>query len=181
MTRSLLVALIAFATFLPATGAQAQTTPAPTSASAPASASKANLIDLEDEVMCVICGRPLSTSGGAAADDERAFIQTLIDQGLDKRQIKEQMVREYGQDALVEDRSPIAGAAPIIAAVVGAVSIGVLLRRRRTGRRDELSGSDAAAGSAGPGSDPDAAATHAPAKPTADDDARIDAELAERT
>jgi cytochrome c-type biogenesis protein CcmH/NrfF len=186
MSRRLPTALLALFTVLalsPATIAHAQTTP-----TTPAVAAKANLIDLEDEVMCVVCGRPLSTSGGSAAEDERAFIQDLIAKGLDKSQIKEQMVAEYGKDALVKDDSPIAGAAPVIAAIVGAGSIALLLRRRRAGTRGDLAGAVAAGGPLpDPDGNPAAAAAAladepvlAPTAPSAEDDARIDAELAER-
>ncbi len=129
----------------------------------PASQARANvdLVDLEDEVMCVVCERPLSTSGGEAADDQRALMQRLIDQGLTKEEVKDALVDEYGERVLVHDSSPLAGGGPIIAAVVGAGSIVLLLRRRRSG---------------GAVVEPPVA----PEDPGADDDARIDAELAER-
>ncbi|MDQ8047379.1 MAG: cytochrome c-type biogenesis protein CcmH [Solirubrobacteraceae bacterium] len=158
------VALFFAAALGPAQKSDAQTLP-----KQPA---RASLTDIEDEVMCVVCGRPLSTSGGTAADDERAVIQSYIDRGLDKPQIKEQLVREFGKQVLVDNGSPIAGFAPIVAAVVGVLSIAALLRRRIVRQR-------------GPGdaeADGDAPAGPAPtAEPTAADQARIDAELAERT
>lgn len=157
----------------------------------PASQARANvdLVDLEDEVMCVVCERPLSTSGGEAADEQRAVIQRLIDEGLTKPQIKARLVDEYGERVLVQDDSPLTIAAPVLAAAVGAGSIVVLLRRRRrdapsdvdpheeTPGVDPLDDADAADPHAAPTAN-GAAAAAAPAISAADD-ARIDAELAE--
>ena len=142
----------------------------------PASQASANvdLVDLEDEVMCVVCERPLSTSGGEAADDQRAVIQRLIDQGLTKEQIKDALVDEYGERVLVHDSSPLAVAIPVIAAIVGAGSIVVLLRRRR--RSDDASEAPDGSGEAPSHSEQ---TSDAPAVSAADE-ARIDAELAER-
>lgn len=137
--------------------------------------SRADLVDIEDEVMCIVCKRPLSTSGGDAAEEQRSVIQGFIDDGLTKQQIKDRLVSEYGQKVLVDGTSPVAAAAPVVAALIGAASIWLLLRRRLAGsvRRDDEHG---------PASDDDRSSGGTPAAPaaSADDDARIDAELAER-
>jgi cytochrome c-type biogenesis protein CcmH/NrfF len=144
----------------------------------PASQARANvnLVDLEDEVMCVVCERPLKTSGGEAADEQRAVMQRLIDEGLTKEQIKARLVDEYGERVLVQDDSPLTVAAPVLAAAVGAGSIVVLLRRRR--RDDEPATAGASAAGTGPDPTDDADADAAPDLSAADD-ARIEAELAE--
>lgn len=138
-----------------------------------------DLVDLEDEVMCVVCERPLSTSAGPAAEDQRAVMQQLIDQGLTKDEIKDRLIDEYGERVLVDDGSPVAAAAPFVAVVVGAGSIVLLLRRRRSAGDDaadaEQDGDEEPGG--GAGKRPAADATPAV---SAADDARIDAELAER-
>ncbi|MFT4034255.1 MAG: cytochrome c-type biogenesis protein CcmH [Patulibacter sp.] len=128
-------------------------------------AARVSQADVEDEVMCVQCGRPLATSSGRAADDERQLIETWIEQGLTKAQIKQRLVAEYGERALVNDRSPIAAAAPWLAGFAGAASIALLLRRRR--QRDDTPTRDGASGATVIGTPVSAA-----------DDARIDAELA---
>ncbi|MDO9353969.1 MAG: cytochrome c-type biogenesis protein CcmH [Solirubrobacteraceae bacterium] len=138
---------------------------------------RADLVDIEDEVMCIVCERPLSTSGGDAADDQRSVIQGFIDEGLTKQQVKDRLVAEYGEKVLVEGSSPIAAVAPVLAALVGGVSIWLLLRRRfRTTARED----DADAGVSGDGGAPAPADAAALPEPTAEDDARIDAELSER-
>lgn len=144
----------------------------------PASQARANVtvVDLEDEIMCVVCERPLKTSGGEAADEQRAVIQRLIDEGLTKEQIKARLVDEYGERVLVHDDSPLTIAAPALAAAVGAGSIVVLLRRRR---RDDAPVQTRA--SNGDGTPPVPADTPGADTPelSAADDARLEAELAE--
>ncbi len=144
---------------------------------APVALGAVSQTDIEDEVMCVQCGRPLATSSGTAADDERQLIQGWIDQGLTKAQIKDRLVSEYGQRVLVHDRSPVAAAAPWLAALAGIASITLLLRRR--GQRGEPAGAGAGDTAAASGPEPSAGGASVPAL-SAEDDARIDAELAER-
>jgi len=63
---------------------------------------RASLPDIEDEVMCVECGTPLSVSDSPVAERERAFIRRQIAAGRDKAQIKAALVQEYGDDVLAE-------------------------------------------------------------------------------
>ncbi|MEY2442186.1 MAG: cytochrome c-type biosis protein CcmH [bacterium] len=69
-------------------------------APATALAARASLVDVEDEVMCTTCNVPLNIADAPQAERERAFIRRLIDQGLDKQQIKAALVGEYGEDVL---------------------------------------------------------------------------------
>ena len=68
-------------------------------AAAPALA-KESLVDIEDEVMCTTCNVALNIAESPQADRQRAYIRGLIDQGLDKQQIKAALVSEYGEDVL---------------------------------------------------------------------------------
>jgi cytochrome c-type biogenesis protein CcmH len=61
---------------------------------------RASLTDIEDEVMCPICGTPLSLAAAPQAERERAFIRRLIDRGQTKDEIKDALVREYGDEVL---------------------------------------------------------------------------------
>jgi cytochrome c-type biogenesis protein CcmH/NrfF len=70
---------------------------APSSALATA---KADLVDIEDEVMCVTCKIPLNVAEGPQPDREREFIRTRIARGQTKAQIKAAMVTEYGPNVL---------------------------------------------------------------------------------
>jgi cytochrome c-type biogenesis protein CcmH len=62
--------------------------------------SRASLPDIEDEVMCTICGTLLEESQSPQADRERALIRRLIARGEDKDQIKDALVAEYGPRVL---------------------------------------------------------------------------------
>jgi cytochrome c-type biogenesis protein CcmH len=73
--------------------------------SSAALAARASLVDIEDEVMCTTCNVALNVAESPQADRERAFIRGLIDQGLDKEQIKAALVAEYGDDVLALPKS----------------------------------------------------------------------------
>jgi cytochrome c-type biogenesis protein CcmH len=68
-------------------------------AAVPAQA-KVSFNDLEDEVMCVVCGTPLNLSDSPQADRERAYIRHLIAQGDSKAQIKDKLKAQYGPAVL---------------------------------------------------------------------------------
>jgi cytochrome c-type biogenesis protein CcmH len=103
----------------------------PASAQAP----RASLPDIEDEVMCTICGTLLEESQSPQADRERALIRTLIAQGKDKDQIKDALVAQYGSRVLA---TPSGHGFDLLAWLVPGVGIGLavcaiafmLVRRR---------------------------------------------------
>ncbi|MFL5420123.1 MAG: cytochrome c-type biogenesis protein CcmH [Myxococcales bacterium] len=122
---AVLLAALALCLALPALSADAE--------------AKASLADVEDEVMCPICGTLLELSDSPQADRERAFIRRLIDRGETKDQIKDALVDEYGRNVLATPSDsgfdltawllPIVGLAAALAAlIVGALR---LSRRRR--------------------------------------------------
>jgi cytochrome c-type biogenesis protein CcmH len=67
---------------------------------APAAPQRAQLSDIEDEVMCLVCGTALNLSGSPQADRERAYIRHLIAEGKTKQQIKDALVAQYGERVL---------------------------------------------------------------------------------
>jgi cytochrome c-type biogenesis protein CcmH len=69
-------------------------------ATAAAQEPRASLPDVEDEVMCPICGTLLEESQSPQAERERELIRRLIDEGKDKEQIKDELVAEYGSNVL---------------------------------------------------------------------------------
>ncbi len=69
-------------------------------ATAMAAPPRADLVDVEDEVMCVTCKVPLNIAESAQADNERARIRELIAEGKTKEQIKRALVVEYGEQVL---------------------------------------------------------------------------------
>jgi cytochrome c-type biogenesis protein CcmH/NrfF len=62
---------------------------------------RTTLGDVEDEVMCPVCGTPLSTATEAPqAQRERELIVRLIDRCRSKEQIKATLAAEFGEDVL---------------------------------------------------------------------------------
>ena len=132
-------------------------------------APRAALPDVEDEVMCVVCGTPLNLAQAPQADRERAFIRGLIDQGLTKDEIKARLKAEYGTSvlALPEDKGfdlavyvvPIA----VVALALAGLALGVPRWRRRR---------DAAAANGESESEP------VTPEPTSEEARRLDEELA---
>lgn len=101
----------------------------------------ATLPDIEDEVMCPVCGITLGLSGSPAAERERAFIRTQIERGLDKEEIKAALVEEYGPEVLAlpetEGFDLAAWVVPGLALIAAAGALAVGIRRwRRDGSHD---------------------------------------------
>jgi cytochrome c-type biogenesis protein CcmH len=90
--------------------------------------SRASLPDIEDEVMCPICGTLLEGSNAPQAERERALIRKLIAQGRDKDQIKDALVAEYGENVLATPSGSgfdlVAWIVPGLAIVAAAGAIG---------------------------------------------------------
>lgn len=110
---------------------------------AAAAAANASLPDIEDEVMCTICGTTLQLSTSPQAERERIFINDLIAKGKTKDEIKAALVDEYGPEVLAvpsDDGFDLIGGwiLPVIAVLSGATLVGLAARRwRRDQRRDE--------------------------------------------
>ena len=108
-----------------------------TSAPALAQEPRASLPDVEDEVMCPICGTPLEHSNAPQAERERELIRRLIDEGRDKEEIKDALVAEYGPEVLAvpegEGFDLLAWLVPglAIAAAAGALAFLALRQLRR--------------------------------------------------
>jgi cytochrome c-type biogenesis protein CcmH len=132
------VLVLALAAAAPAAVAQENDSSPPLSGAPDSAAAQTSLADIEDEVMCPICGTTLQLSQSPQADRERAFIQELIADGRSKEEIKDALVAEYGSEVLALPESEgfdlAAWLVPGIAILVAAGAIGVGLWRWR--RRD---------------------------------------------
>lgn len=99
---------------------------------------RASLPDIEDEVMCTICGTLLEESQSPQADRERALIRKLIAQGQDKDQIKDALVAQYGPRVLATPSGHgfdlLAWLVPGVGILLGAGAIGyfAVSRARRS-------------------------------------------------
>ena len=83
------VALVALTMLLVPAAAAAQDCP------------RTSLGDIEDEVMCPVCGTPLGLASEAPqAEQERAYIQRLVDDCKSKDEVKRALVAEFGETVL---------------------------------------------------------------------------------
>lgn len=89
---------------------------------------KTSLLDIQDEVMCVICGVPLVNAGGPQSDDEREFIRARADKCESKQQIKDALVAEYGPPVLaMPQKSGFDLTAYLVPIVVLALALGAIV------------------------------------------------------
>ena len=112
--------------------------------------------DIEDEVMCPICGTPLGLASEAPqAQRERAYIERLIADCRSKDEIKRALVAQFGEAVLalpgdegdddgIED--VLVYVVPGIALVVAAGGIAVALSRWRRRPRSAADGPSADGG-----------------------------------
>jgi cytochrome c-type biogenesis protein CcmH len=98
---------------------------------------RADLADIEDEVMCPICGTLLELSEAPQAQRQREFIRERIAQGQTKDEIKSALVAEYGDEVLAvpddEGFDLVAWLLPGIALLLAAIAIAVGVNRWRRG------------------------------------------------
>ena len=105
---------------------------------AAATCPKTSLADIEDEVMCPVCGVPLELATEAPqANRERAFIQRQVQACQSKQQIKNELVAQFGDRVLALPPSKgfdlVAYLAPAAAVLAGVAAVVTVARRRRRG------------------------------------------------
>jgi len=132
---------------------------APGSAAAP----QTTVHDIEDEVMCPICGTLLELSDSPQGRREKAYVARLVAEGKTKAEIKDALVAQYGPAVLALPEATgfdlTAYLVPVLAIAIAAVALAFSVARWR---RD---------GDAGP---PGGAEVHAPAGEEAE---RLDADI----
>ena len=111
-------------------------------AAAVAQCPRTTLGDIEDEVMCPVCGTPLSLATEAPqAERQRELIQRLIADCRSKEQIKTVLVAEFGEEvlALPEDEGFDLAAylVPALGVLLAATAVGFAAVRWRRSRRGE--------------------------------------------
>jgi cytochrome c-type biogenesis protein CcmH len=139
------------------------TAAAATAAQASAATPKTSLNAIENDVMCVSCGVPLAIAESPQADAERRTINSMIAQGLTKKQIEDRLVVFYGRNVLATPKKSGFGLAayliPIALVLLALIAGAILLPRWR---KRERAGSQIDDG----------------ARLSDDDAARLDADLA---
>ena len=109
---------------------------------APAAAAQCpqtSLGDIEDEVMCPVCGTPLSTATDAPqAERQRELIQRLVADCRSKEEVKRALVAEFGEEVLAtpgdEGIDLAAWLVPALAILLGGAALAVVALRWRRGR-----------------------------------------------
>ena len=100
-----------------------------------AAAPQTSLPDIEDEVMCPICGTLLELSNSPQAAGEKTFIAKQIAAGKTKQEIKDALVAQYGQEVLALPKGSgfalSAYLVPLIAFLATALALAVGIRRWR--------------------------------------------------
>lgn len=135
-------------------------------------APKTSLADLEDEVMCPVCGTLLGLADAPQAQRQKAMINRMVDRGASKEEVKAALVDEFGSEVLALPEgsgfSLSAYLVPIVGFLLAAAGLAVAVVRWQR--------QPAAASESGPGegSSPDGAA----ASGGSGTDRRLDEDLA---
>ena len=117
---------------------------------------KTTLGDVEDEVMCPVCGTPLGLATEAPqAQRERDFIQELIDDCRSKDEVKTALVAQFGEQVLALPGDEGSDFSDVLIYVIPALGVvlaagGIAVATGRWRRRDaapEPAGPSKAAGS----------------------------------
>lgn len=123
-----------------------------------------SITDVEDEVMCPICGTLLELAESPQAKRERALVRRLIAEGKSKDEIKDALVAQYGRQVLALPGGSgfdlSAYLVPAVAFVLAAVALAFGVRRWRRAAK------------------PPGAGTAPSEGPQGDDAERLDADLA---
>jgi cytochrome c-type biogenesis protein CcmH len=107
-------------------------------APAAGAAQQATLAEIEEEVMCPVCGTLLQLAEAPQAQRQKAFIARLIGEGKSEQQIKDRLVAEYGDEVLALPEgsgfSLSAYLVPIVAFLLAAIALAIgVMRWRRAG------------------------------------------------
>jgi cytochrome c-type biogenesis protein CcmH/NrfF len=119
-------------------------------ASAAASPARQTTVhDIEDEVMCPICGTLLELADSPQAKREKVYVAKLVAGGKTKAEIKDALVTQYGPSVLALPKASgfdlSAYLVPIIAIVIAAIVLAFSVARwRRDGRGSPEQEKDAA-------------------------------------
>jgi cytochrome c-type biogenesis protein CcmH/NrfF len=118
----------------------------PPAGAAPAPQTTVN--DVEDEVMCPICGTLLELSDSPQARREKVYVARLVAEGRTKAEIKDALVEQYGPAVLALPEATGFGLSAYLVPVIAImVAVGILAfsvaRWRRDGGRSPPRGAPA--------------------------------------
>jgi cytochrome c-type biogenesis protein CcmH len=94
------------------------------------------LNEIEEEVMCPVCGTLLGLAESPQATREKAFVEKLVKEGKTKSEIKDELVAQYGDAVLAEPNgsgfSISAYVVPIVAFILAAILLAGAVWKWRT-------------------------------------------------
>jgi cytochrome c-type biogenesis protein CcmH len=98
---------------------------------------RTTLNEIEEEVMCPVCGTLLGLAESPQATREKAFVEKLVKEGKTKDEIKDELVAQYGNAVLAEPNgsgfSISAYVVPIVAFILAAILLaGAVWKWRRS-------------------------------------------------
>jgi cytochrome c-type biogenesis protein CcmH/NrfF len=101
--------------------------------------------DIEDEVMCPICGTLLELADSPQARREKIFVAKLVAEGRSKAEVKDALVAQYGAEVLAQPEASgfdlSAYLVPILAFLIATAAVVLsVLRWRRGGRSADTPG-----------------------------------------
>jgi cytochrome c-type biogenesis protein CcmH len=112
---------------------------APATSALAATCPRTSLPDVEDEVMCLVCGVPLALADAPQAQRERVFIARMVRQCRSKDQIESALVAQYGPRVLALPKASgfrlAAYAVPALVAAFAVAGLALAAARRRRLRR----------------------------------------------
>jgi len=105
-----------------------------------AAAPQTTVNDVEDEVMCPICGTLLELSDSPQARREKAYVARLVAAGKSKAEVKDELVAQYGPEVLALPKASgfdlSAYLVPVLALLLATVVLAFSVARwRRDGKR----------------------------------------------
>jgi cytochrome c-type biogenesis protein CcmH len=97
------------------------------------------LNEIEEEVMCPVCGTLLGLAESPQATREKAFVEKLAKHGEDKTEIKAALVNQYGDAVLALPKSSgfnlSAYVVPIVGFILAAIGLAIGVWRWRVASR----------------------------------------------
>jgi cytochrome c-type biogenesis protein CcmH len=104
---------------------------------------RSELNEIEEEVMCPVCGTLLGLAESPQATREKVFVEKLVKEGKSKDEVKDALVAQYGDAVLAEPNgsgfSISAYVVPIVAFIVAVIllALAVWKWRQASGSRDD--------------------------------------------
>jgi cytochrome c-type biogenesis protein CcmH len=112
---------------------------APATSALAATCPKTSLPDVENEVMCLVCGVPLALADAPQAQRERVFITRMVGQCRSKDEIESALVAQYGPRVLSLPKASgfrlAAYVVPALVATFAVAGLGLAAARQRRQRR----------------------------------------------